>query len=134
MEVEAEQLAAVGVVAEDGADGVVGADVLEVDAAVEDVAAVNFGAVADRGDVAFCVGEDGEELGFERGAGLAEKLGGKLKDAAGVGDDLHGFDAGDLVEEPAAGGVHQLGVALHFEQLEDGDPFVRRKHVGGVGG
>ena len=63
---------------------------------------------------------------FERDAGFAEELGGELEDAAGVGDDLHGLDAGDLVEEPAAGGVHELGVALELEQFEGGDAFVRR--------
>ena len=59
-------------------------------------------------------------------AGLAEEFGGELQDAAGVGDDLHGLDAGDLVEEPAATGVHELGVAFELEQFEGGDALVRR--------
>ena len=61
------------------------------------------------------------KLGFEGGAGFAEELGGELEDAAGVGDDLDGLDAGDLVEEPAAAGVHELGVAFELQQFEDGD-------------
>ena len=37
-----------------------------------------------------------------------------------------------LVEEPAATGVHQLGVALELEQLERGDALARGEGVGGV--
>jgi len=33
-----------------------------------------------------------------------------------VAQDLYGLDAGDLVEEPAAGGVHEHAVALQLEQ------------------
>ena len=64
--------------------------------------------------------------------GSAEELGGELEDAAGVGDDLDGLDAGDLVEEPAAGGVHELGVALELEEFEGGDALVGGEDVGGV--
>ena len=123
VDVEAEELALLGVGAEDGADGVVGADLFEADLHAGDVAAVDLGAVADLGDVALAFGEDVEEAGLERGAGFAEELGGELEDAAGVGDDLHGLDAGDLVEEPAAAGVHELGVAFELEQFEGGDAF-----------
>src|SRR5437588_236825 len=41
--------------------------------------------------------------------------------APGVLEDLHRLQAGDLVEEPAAGGVHQEGLALQLEQLQCGD-------------
>ena len=44
----------------------------------------------------------------------------QLQRAAGVHDDLHRLDAGELVEEPAAAGVHQHGVALHFQQRQSG--------------
>ena len=74
VDVEAEELAVLGVGAEDGADGVVGADLFEADAHVGDVAAIDFGAVADFGDVAFGAGEDVEELGFERDAGLRRRV------------------------------------------------------------
>ncbi len=47
-----------------------------------------------------------------------------MQHARGVGDDLHGFNAGDVVEEPAAAGVHQLRVALHLHQLEGEHAFV----------
>ncbi len=53
VDVEAEELAVLGVGAEDGADGVVGADLFEADLHAGDVAAVDLGAVADLGDVAF---------------------------------------------------------------------------------
>ncbi|MFO0635691.1 MAG: hypothetical protein U0168_22860 [Nannocystaceae bacterium] len=42
----------------------------------------------------------------------------QLGRACGVADDLHRLDARDLVEEPAAAGVHQQRVALQLEQLE----------------
>jgi hypothetical protein len=75
VQVEAEELAVLGVAAEDGADGVVGADLFEADADAGDVAAVDLGAGADLGEVGFGAGEDFEEGGFEGGAGLAEELG-----------------------------------------------------------
>jgi hypothetical protein len=62
--VEAEELAVLGVVAEDGADGVVGADLFEADADAGDVAAVDLGAVADLGDVGFGAGEDSRKAGL----------------------------------------------------------------------
>ena len=64
VDVEAEELAVFGVGAEDGADGVVGADLFEADLHAVDVAAVDLGAVAHLGDVAFCLGEDVEEAGL----------------------------------------------------------------------
>src|SRR5439155_25772449 len=39
----------------------------------------------------------------------------------GVAQDLHGLDAGDLVEEPAAGSVHEHSIALQLEQAADFD-------------
>ena len=132
VEVEAEELAVLGVGAEDGADGVVGADGFEADLHAGDVAAVDFGAGADLGDVGFGGVEDVEELLFEGGSGFAEELGGELEDAAGVGDDLDGLDAGDFVEEPAAGGVHELGVAFELHEFEDGGAFGGSEGVGGV--
>ena len=98
-----------------------------------DVAAVDFGSGADLGDVAFClVARMSRNCLFEGDAGCAEELGGELEDAAGVGDDLDGLDAGDLVEEPAAGGVHELGVALELDEFEGGDALGGGEVVGGV--
>src|ERR1700733_7105266 len=65
VDVEAEELAVFGIGAEDGADGVMGADLLEADLHVGDVAAIDFGAVAHLGDVAFGSREAGEELSFK---------------------------------------------------------------------
>ena len=72
MDVETEELAVFGVAAEDGADGVVGADLLEADLHAVDVTAIDLGAVADLGDVAFAFGEDVEEVFFEVDTWLAE--------------------------------------------------------------
>ena len=133
VDVEAEELAVFGVGAEDGADGVVGADLLEADAHAGDVAAVDLGAVAHLGDVAFGAGRGCRGSCASRATpGCAEELGGELEDAAGVGDDLHGLDAGDLVEEPAAAGVHELGVAFELEEFEGGDALGGGERVGGV--
>jgi hypothetical protein len=45
----------------------------------------------------------------------------ELNDAPRIVKDLHGLDAGDVAEEPAAAREHQHRVALHLHQLEDGD-------------
>ena len=133
VDVEAEDLALLGVGAEDGADGVVGADLFEADLHVGDEAAVDLGSVDELRDIADGFLEDLEEAGFEVGAGCAEELGGELEDAAGIGDDLDGLDAGDLVEEPAAGGVHELGVAFELEEFEGGDAVGFGEGAGLVG-
>ena len=73
MDVEAEDIAGVGIAAEHGADGVVGADAFEVEAAGVDEAAVDIGTGAGVGVVAFGAGEDGEEVGFE-GCGVIPHL------------------------------------------------------------
>jgi len=134
LDVEAEELVGLVVAAEHGADGVVGADVFEVEASAGDEAAIDFGSVADFWHVGFGLLKEFEELGFEVGTGFAEELGGELKDAAGVGDDLHGFYAGDVVKEPAAGGVHELGMAFELQELKCGDALGRSELVRGVGG
>src|SRR5271154_4908164 len=64
--IEAEELAVFRVRAEDGADGVVGADLLEADAHRGDGATIDLSAVADFGDVALRFREDGKEVGLER--------------------------------------------------------------------
>ena len=56
---------------------------------------------------------------------FAEELLCQLQRARGVGDYLHGLDARDIVEEPAAAGVHELRVALHLHQLQSADPLRR---------
>ena len=54
------------------------------------------------------------ELGLD---GIAEDLLVELHHPAGVLNHLHGFDTRKFVEKPAAAGIHQHGVALHFKQL-----------------
>ena len=132
-DVEAEELSVFGVVAEDGADGVVGAALLEADTEVFDVAAVDLGSVADLGEVALGLGEEFQKSGLEVGAFGAEEAAGELEHAAGVGDDLHGLNAGDLVEEPAARGVHELGMTLELHELPDNGAFGVGEVAGGVG-
>src|SRR6185312_3529411 len=102
VDIEAEDLALLRIGAEDGADSVVRSHLFESDAHVGDIAAVDFGAVLHLGDVALGLFEDGKKVGFESDTGFSEELGGELEDTARVGDDLHGLDAGDFVEEPAA--------------------------------
>src|SRR5579884_1253211 len=49
--------------------------------------------------------------------GLAEVLR-KLERARGVLDDLDRLDAGQLIEEPPAGRIHEHGVPLHLEKTQ----------------
>ena len=42
----------------------------------------------------------------------------QLRDARGVVQHLHGLDAGDVVEEPAAAREHEHRIALHLEQAQ----------------
>jgi len=149
VDIEAEDVAGVGITPEDRADGVMGADAFEVEAAGVDEAAIDIGAGAKVGIVAPGAGEDLKEIGFERCGGSPhlrieiqdtwtrgnrKKLVGELDDATSVGDDLYGLDAGDVVEEPTAGGVHELGVALELEEFERGDAFRGGEGACGVRG
>ena len=80
---------------------------------------VDLRAVAGCGHVGLGLGQAGEEMRARAQSAWSPKsCCGELQHARGVGDDLHGLDAGDVVEEPAAAGVHELGVALHLHQLE----------------
>ena len=62
-------------------------------------------------DVAFGSLEPFKKSRFEI---LVENFFGQLNRTRGVLDDLHAFDSGDLVKEPAATGVHQHGMPLQF--------------------
>ena len=75
------------------------------------------------------LGETGEKGGLERIGLLTEEPLRQLQHARGIGDDLHGLNAGDVVEEPAATGVHELGVALHLHQLKGAHLFGFRERV-----
>ncbi len=85
-------------------------------------------------DVAWRGPQPGFKLGLEVGGVLAEEGSRELQDAGGVGDDLYRFDAGDLVEEPSATGVHELGVAFELHQLEGRDPLIRIEIVRSMDG
>ena len=76
----------------------------------------------------------GRGSGLERRSLLAKESTRKLEHAGGVGDDLDGLNAGDVVKEPAATGVHELRVALHLHELEGADALVFGERMGLVGG
>ena len=76
---------------EQRADGIVRADLLQIDHRRLDVARVDDGGVAVFGHIALGVSELFEELALE---GFAEQFFGELNHSAGVLNDLHGFDAG----------------------------------------
>src|SRR5205085_6760736 len=87
---------------------------------------VNLPRIAVLRQVAPGRGDTAQELQFHAAAG---NFFGELDGARGVVQDLHGLDAGDVVEEPAAARVHEHGVALHLQQFEDGDDTVVRAGV-----
>ena len=95
-----------------------GANLFEVELHAEACMGIDLGTVALRGYVRFGLGEGFEKLHFEGVGFFFEKRLGQLDHACGVGDNLDGFNAGDVVKEPAATGVHELGMALHFHEGE----------------
>ncbi len=125
----AEEVGLIGEGRKDGADGVVGGDLLKVQLHGVDALFVDLRAVAGGWIVGVGLGQAREKRGLEGSGLLAEDLLRKLQHARGVGDDLHGLDAGDVVEEPAATGVHELGVALHLHQLEGAHALGFRERV-----
>src|SRR5262249_58317307 len=70
-----------------------------------------------------------EEPFLERSA---EELFGELDGAAGVTEDLHGFDSGEVIEEPAAARLHEHRVALHLEELHGVDALFGGERPGAV--
>jgi hypothetical protein len=76
------------------------------------------------GRLLFAAAEALDEFLFEHGGAFAEELLRELQHAAGVGDDLDGLNAGDVVEEPAAAGVHEHGVALELHEHERANAFL----------
>ena len=99
---------------EHGIYGEVSAHLFEAGHGGHHQGAINGRAVALRRDVAFCGRQSLQEVGFER---IAEQLLRQLNGASGVLKNLDGLDAGDVVEEPSATGVHQHQVALHLQKL-----------------
>ena len=59
--------------------------------------------------------------------GLLQVLAGEflaqLQGPGGVFDYLLGLHAGDVGKEPAAAGVHEQGVALHFQEFQGRHPI-----------
>ena len=55
---------------------------------------------------------------FEHAACRRKKRCRQLQHAGRIGDDLHRLDAGDIVEEPAAAGVHQHRVPLQLHEIQ----------------
>ena len=49
---------------------------------------------------------------------IAKQTLGQLDGAPRELKNLHRFDAGEIVEKPAAARIHEHGMTLHFHQLE----------------
>jgi hypothetical protein len=100
-------------------DRVVGDHLGQIDPARGHQAAPHRAAVADRRIVGAGRGQAIDEADLELLAaqGLAQ-----LARARRVGEDLHGLDPGQIVEEPAAARVHRHGVATELHELEGADP------------
>ncbi len=101
-----------------------GGYLFEADFHGANVAIENGGAVLLLGQVALRGREAGDEVLLEIGGAFPEEVRRELEDAPGVGDDLHGLNAGDVVEEPATAGVHEHGVALELHEHEGAGAFV----------
>src|SRR5207245_1878244 len=94
-------------------DGVVGEHAPRGDSARLDESPVDLTAVAVVAAVARRGLQAADELRLDHAAAeIAQVLDGHR----GVLEDLHGLEPGQLVEEPAARGVHEHAVALHLEQ------------------
>ena len=91
-----------------------GRNLLELEFHGGDTGFVNESAITGGGNVRFGFGESSEKGRFKKDRLRHEEVLCKLQDACCVGNDLHGLDARDIVKEPSAAGVHELGVALHF--------------------
>ena len=72
-------------------------------------------------DIAARLGQQIEETRLQ--VFVRENFPRQLQRTPGVFQDLHGLQAADLIEEPAATGVHEHEVALHLQQLEQADDF-----------
>src|ERR1700741_3517732 len=92
---------------------------------------IDVRSVAVRRNVAFCRRHSVREFAFQR---HAENFFRELYDAAGELEDLYGFDTGNVIEEPTATGVHEQGMALHFEELERRRAFSGGQASPGVSG
>ena len=60
---------------------------------------------------------------------LAQKVGRELNGAGGVLDDLHGLDARQLIEKPAAACEHEHGVTLQLQETHGRDLTLRLEVV-----
>ena len=96
---------------EQGADGVVRRYAFEADHFGPDLLFVDLAAVTELEDIAFGLRQQFEEARLQA---AAEEFTEDLHGARGIVNHLDGFDARE-VEEPAAAGVHEHRVALHFE-------------------
>ncbi len=85
---------------------------------------VDARAIARLGHVGFGLGQTRQKYRLEGRAFLAEEIARQLQHARRIRDDLHGLNARNVVEKPAAAGVHQLRVPLHLHQLQRADTFV----------
>ncbi len=101
---------------EEGTDAIVGGHLIQRDYGRLDPFLVDGFAVTVLREITFGLRQSFQKVRLE--VILPEVLR-QLDSAAGVLNDLYRFDTGDVVEEPAATGVHEHGVPLQFEQLQD---------------
>ena len=120
-----------GVFLEDRADGIMGPHPLQVQHGRLDDRLINLTAIARFGEIALGLFQALQKGGLDFGAAEVLHEG---KGAAGVMDDLDRFDSGQVVEKPAATGVHQHGAALHPHELEDRNLVLVRRAPGRRGG
>src|SRR5579859_7240300 len=76
---------------------------------------IDSSAVVELRNVALGVGQQLQELRLWI---YFRSNGRQLNHACGILKNLQRFNSADLIEEPAATGVHEQGMALHLQQLE----------------
>ena len=116
---------------EQGTDRVMGAHPQQIQHGGSDGTLVNLAAVPVLSQVAPSRFQAEQEFLL---AAFAEQLLAQLDGAAGVLQDVHRLRPGEFIEEPAAAGIHQHEIALHFEQVLEGAPGPREKDPASHGG
>src|SRR5438093_11628774 len=106
------------VVVEEPGDRVVGDDATEIHRGRADEPAVDLAAVGERRDVARGRLEAADQLRLEPATAEVAEI---LEGDPGVAEDLHRLEPADLVEEPAARGVHEQPVTRELEESPDLD-------------
>ena len=91
-----------------------GCHLIQAEFKLGNLSLVDASSVAVRGLIGAGLGHAGQKRGLKLRGLFAKKLLRQLEHACSVGNDLHSLNARDVIEEPAATGVHELSVALHL--------------------